>query len=354
MEATFPALAQTLVRALGDARYPQLVLVICGGLKVLATDVYERANGELAGASEEQDAEVLSQASTKLLPSLFKLVETLHGTSTKVKLEDVAKTMEIEEENSSGEKKNVFQDSQRSQIATEAIAALARLSPEAYLQSLFKKVMQRLLAASQSDEKQTEQICTLLGLSQALVTSQALDDASISLLYRVVKPFIRTDEHEARVQKRAYKVLLEICQCHPSFVTEPARLAELTALLLDSIMTSQVSARHMRLKCMTLIVEGFDCGNPEHSVSINYVPNCTDYGCFHSMPFSHALCILDSSRRPSSPKSFLRSWSVSRIRTGRQGSQRISCLSRRRLSKKTMQQGYFLLYWQRWAPKRRI
>jgi hypothetical protein len=127
--------------------------------------------------------------------------------------------------------------------------------------------MQRLLVASQSDEIETEKICTLLGLSQALVTSQALDDASISLLYRAIKPLIRTDEHEARVQKRAYKVLLEICKCHPSFVTEPALLEELTALLLDSIMTSQVSARHMRLKCMALIVEGFDGLSTDHTVS---------------------------------------------------------------------------------------
>lgn len=163
--------------------------------------------------------------------------------------------------------KNVPVDSQRSQSVIDAIAALARLAPKPYLQSLFKKVMQRLLAASQSEEQETEKICTLLGLSQALVTSQALDDASISLLYRAIKPLIRSDEHEARVQKRAYKVLYAICQCHSSFVSEQGLLQELLELLLDSIMTSQVSARHMRLKCMTLIVEGFEDGNAEHNVS---------------------------------------------------------------------------------------
>ena len=51
---------------------------------------------------------------------------------------------------------------------------------------------------------------------------------------------------------------------------------ELIELLLDSIMTSQVSARHMRLKCMALIVEGFEDGNDEHNVS-SYP--CFDYYC---------------------------------------------------------------------------
>ena len=171
--------------------------------------------------------------------------------------------MDVDKAKPSGDTRNV--DSQRTPSVIDAIAAFARLAPKPYLESLFKKVMQRLLVASQSVE--TEKICTLLELSQALVTSQALDDASISLLYRAIKPLIRTDEHEARVQKRAYKVLLEICKCQPSFITEPAFLEELTALLLDAIMTSQISARHMRLKCMTLIVEGFDGGNTNHAVS---------------------------------------------------------------------------------------
>lgn len=235
-------------------------------------DIHERSNGEdeLVDAGEdnessdaEHDAEILSQASTKILPALFKLVETIQGTVTKAGDDDM---MDVDE-NAKGGDKNAQLDSQRAQSVIDAIAAFARLAPEPYLQSLFKKVIQRLLAASQSEARETEKICTLLNLSQALVTSQALDKASISLLYRAVKPLIRSDEHEARVQKRAYKVLNEICQIHPSFVLEPGLLQELIELLLDSIMTSQVSARHMRLKCMSLIVEGFQAGNDEHNVS---------------------------------------------------------------------------------------
>lgn len=216
-------------------------------------------------ASVDTDTKVIGKASTTILPSLFKLLESIHGTNT-IKKAGGEDSMDEDLGGPTGGNKDV--DSQRSQSVIETIASLASLTPKPFLQGLFKKVMQRLLAASQSDEAETPKVCTLLELCQALVTSRALDDASISLLCRAIKPLVRTDENEARVQKRAYKVLLEICKRYPSFVTQPERLGDLTSLLLDSIMTSQVSARHLRLKCMTLIVQAFDDENPEYSAVI--------------------------------------------------------------------------------------
>jgi len=89
-------------------------------------------------------------------------------------------------------------------------------------------------------------------------------------LYRVLKPIVANDELEARVQKRAYKVLAEICGRYHSFVSNPVRLKELTTLLSTTIMTSQVSARYMRLKCIASIAEGFDETGSEHMVSPLY------------------------------------------------------------------------------------
>ena len=259
LQLTFPNLAQTLVRAMGDARYPQLINIICGGLKTIATGVLERRETSDEG---QQQAEVLSELTPKLLPSLFKLVETLNGTSTETP--PSPKDDMVIEEAESDSKKNVQSlEGQRVQCVTEAIAELSRLAPKLYLQGLFKKVIQRLLGATQSNENESEKICTFLGLSQALVSSEALDEASISLLYRAIKPLIRSDEHEPRVQKRAYKVLAALCSEYPKFVTEPERLIELTELLVGSIMTCQVSARHMRLKCMALIVNEFDSSNTQ-------------------------------------------------------------------------------------------
>ena len=247
----FPNLAQTLVRAMGDERYPQLVTILCGSLKTLA-QAMQRGG----------DEEVLSNVSTKLLPALFKLVETMQGAAT-----TAHSKKDDEEMDGDDDKKSLTEDrgpeAQRVQSVTAAIAELARVAPPLYVQSLLKKVIQRLLTAMQSEEDETEKIVTLLGLSQSLVSSESLDDDSIALLYRSVKPFVRSDEHPPRVQKRAYKVLLEICQKHPQFVTEPQRLSELTELLVGSLMTCQVSARHLRLKCMTMVVTGFSSSNKE-------------------------------------------------------------------------------------------
>jgi ribosomal RNA-processing protein 12 len=61
-------------------------------------------------------------------------------------------------------------------------------------------------------------------------------------------------------------VLTEICERHTDFVTSSERLNELMDLMVESIVTAQVSARHVRLKCMTLIVSGFDSSNEAHMV----------------------------------------------------------------------------------------
>ena len=175
---------------------------------------------------------------------------------------------------------------QKLQSVTTAISSLARLAPDQFLLGLFKKLMHRLLEEVQSESADSERICSLLTLSQALVASKVLDESSIVFLYRALKPLIRNDEHGPRVQKRAYKILAEICETHHSFVAEPERLKELSALLTSTIMTSQVSARQMRLRCMSIIVEGLDGTNSEQMVcllslllldcqeiSINFVSN---------------------------------------------------------------------------------
>ena len=236
--------------------------MVCGGLKTLALQTYERRE---ESSEAQSDAATISELTTKLLPALFKLVETLNGTSSS-KPKD---SMDVDEDNN---KRNQQHDPLQVQAVTEAIAELARHADKTYLQQLFKKVMQRLLTATQSENDETERICTLLGLSQALVASQSLDTPSIEFLYRATKPLIRSDEHQPRVQKKAYKVMLEICQRYSAFVTDPSQLNELIELLVGSLMTCQISARHMRLKCMALTVEGFNPSNKKH---MDVIPKVT-------------------------------------------------------------------------------
>ena len=217
----------------------------------------------------ETEKRILSECSTKILPSLFKLVETLHGVDGKKKTSGGDDDMDVEEDGEE-EKKNLSQEAQRVMTVADAIAAFAPLAPEEFLKSLFKKVIQRLLVATQSDNDETEKMCTLLGLAQAMVKSECLNEESISLLYRSIKPLIKSDEQSSRVQKRAYKVFAEICQHYTEFVTAPERLQEIIDLMIGATMVLQVSARHMRLKCIKFVVDGFDSNNEDH---MNIIPN---------------------------------------------------------------------------------
>jgi len=196
----------------------------------------------------------MGQISMKLLPSLFKLVDSLHDTSS-----ESSKKSEADEDNMETDEAVVEKDAYGIVAVTRSIASIAKVAPNAQIQRLFAKVVQKMLESSQSDDKKaTEKMCSLLALSQALVISECLNDTSISLLYRSLKPIIRTDETPSRIQKRAYKVMAEICKRYHSFVAEPERLKEVMELLSSTSATSQVSARFMRLKCLTFVVDGFE------------------------------------------------------------------------------------------------
>jgi ribosomal RNA-processing protein 12 len=250
--------------------------IICGGLKSLAVGITAREESSPSSDATE-DLEVLSNVSTKILPSLFKLVETLNESQKSNSADDM--DTDADDDISSKEKQAIRQrNTQLVETVTATIGQLAQICPREFLQNLFKKVVQRLLLATTeagdtsvdktSKDTQALRMCSLLGLGQALVASGSLDEDSVSLLYRAVRPLVRSDEHDPRVQKRAYKVLAEVCEKHKDFVTSEERLNEMTDLLVDSIVTCQVSARHMRLKCMTYIVQGFDSSNQAHMAVI--------------------------------------------------------------------------------------
>ena len=191
---------------------------------------------------------------------MFKFIDSLHSASKSHDAMD--EDVELAE--------NDFDQNQKhtqSEAASQAIASLAQGAPKTLVTAMFKKVIQRLLEASQSEEDQSGKMVALLSLSQALVASETLDEPSISLLYRSLKPLIRTDQVIPRVQKRAYKVMAEIIRRYKAFVVgDEARLKEMCELLTASIMTSQISSRYMRLKCLSSIVESFQSSNALHMV----------------------------------------------------------------------------------------
>jgi ribosomal RNA-processing protein 12 len=213
------------------------------------------------------DFDGLGQASVILLPTMFKFVTDAHTDVSKSRNQKEGDAMNVEETSSASTDKSTM-NYQQLQDVTDAISALAPLAPNDFLLGMFKKVMHRLLEEIQSESCDNERVCSLLSLSQALVSSKVLDESNVAFLYRALKTMIKNDEHGPRVQKRAYKLLAEICQRHHSFVAQPEQLKELISLLTGSIMTSQVAARHMRLKCISMLVEGMDGANTDQMVSI--------------------------------------------------------------------------------------
>lgn len=226
-------------------------------MDVLAAGVWERlkSHHELVEGDDavaaRLDSEILGGLSMKLLPALFKIVDSLHDIS----LPTCDDEMEVETHDPATE-----MDAARVVAVSQAITSIARLAPKPQIQALFTKVVQRMLQTSQTPDvdKMVAKMCSLLTLSQALVSSECLENSSVSLLYRSLRPLIRTDETHSRIQKRAYKVLAEICKRYHSLVAEPERLQEVMELLSSTKATSQVSARFMRLKCLTFVVDGFE------------------------------------------------------------------------------------------------
>lgn len=236
--------------------------MICSGIATLVDSVEDQSTvGVTEGDRGNSDA--INAAAVKLLPVMFKIVSASYQSPASERQNNGKDGMDLDEKASSSANDA---DAQQVQSICDAVSSLARLAPKPFLHGLFKKLMHRLLEEVQSEKGDAERICSLLSLSRALVASEVLDEPSVAFLYRAIKPLIRNDEHGQRVQKRAYKVLAEICERHHSFVTEQDRLKELTDLLTGTIVTSQVAARHMRLKCMNIIVNGFKESGPADTV----------------------------------------------------------------------------------------
>jgi hypothetical protein len=203
---------------------------------------------------KKEESDALAKASVMLLPALFKNVERLHSSTRAVVDGELTDEMEVELDAA----EQTSTDANLTQRTTQAIASLAGHTPQDFLQKMFKKLMRRLLEEGQNEDADAGKLCSLLNLAQALVSSGALEESSAALLYRTMKPLTRNDGHESKVQKMSYKVLGEICKHYHSVVSEEATLKELIDFLTGTAITSHVSSRSMRLKCIGTLVDGFE------------------------------------------------------------------------------------------------
>lgn len=214
----------------------------------------------------QADLETVSKMSEKLLPTLFKLVDTLSGSVQNAPKSSDA--MDTSEKDTSDAPTISPDTAQKIQHVTLAIQALAKVTSASFLQTIFQKLLTRLLKASTDADQNINQISSLLNLSNALVSSSALESVSISLLYRAIKPLIRTDEFSPSIQKRAYKVMASLCKNYTQFIVGE-KLDEVIDLMVGSLMTCQIAARSLRLQCLEYVVNGMNSDNPKHMVSLS-------------------------------------------------------------------------------------
>lgn len=219
--------------------------------------------------SQANDLQSFTECSEMLLLSLFRCVHDLFDANA-----SISTSTEYLSTTSIGGS----QVSSHIDVLTTTIASVAKLAPASCLRKLFARVVQSLLEASQTDFDSSLRMCSLLSLSHSLLISGGLDEKSILLLYRSLKPLIRTDETRPQVQKRAYKLLGELCSSK-AFVMSNDRLAELTELLTSTSHVSQIAARSSRLRCLQ-----------ELAVSLRGTAGVEEVSVFHQQAFCQ--CVL--------------------------------------------------------------
>ena len=240
--ASFPAVAVIAMKAMSDVRYPGLILPVSAGLRAIVDSAIEADEGK-------GDRDALKGLEGKVMPALFNLVDTLSSSGDA----SAAASASADTDSSSN-----ISPAQKLSAVTAAIATYSKVCSPPFLASLFKKIMQKLLLATQSSpsKENDAKLMNLLDLSHSIVPT--LDAASVGLMVRAVKPMIRSDAHDALVQKRGYKVLLSLFEHHASAVTAGEGLASTVEFLASAMMTAHVSARNMRLQCLTFLVESLD------------------------------------------------------------------------------------------------
>lgn len=222
--------------------------------------------------------------SEKILPTLFKMVDDLYCSQQRDYSLD------------SSQLHSSISDliAAQAEALTDAITSLSKVTPPHVLQNLFAKVLHRVLEASQSTDDQSDKMCSLLALSHALYTSHCLNESSVTLLYRALRPLIGTDETHPRVQKRSYKLLAELCKSK-GFVMAEGRLNELVDLLTSSTATSQVSARSMRLRCLEAITTSLQGSAMMEQVRTQEI---APPSCCHLTKTNHSLYVNTSGYSP--------------------------------------------------------
>lgn len=168
----------------------------------------------------------------------------------------------------------------------DTIEGFASLAEAPFVAGLFKKIMQKLLEATtmakkleasgdggaKSVNKKALQLKRTahaeMSLAMALISH--MDEESINLLYRVIKPYL-LDDTDAPMQKRSYAVLVSICDHHPSFMASKSNLQDMTGSICESLLTCSIPAKKMRLRVLVHLINAMTGVDGAHAKE--FIPN---------------------------------------------------------------------------------
>ncbi|EQC38838.1 hypothetical protein SDRG_03796 [Saprolegnia diclina VS20] len=243
LNQSFKKIAKTLANAMSDKRYPELQLLVCQGLQAL---IKAANRDDVATAAADQMA--LSKFAARFIPLLITIVEGL----------------------------DVEVDSERLPTLTDTIGGYAKLAEPAFIQSVFKQLMQTLLETTTQYKRSDPKAPATLGLqaqahfhmSIAMALIPIIDGSQVELLYRVVKPYL-LDDTDPIMQKRSYSVLVQLCEHHPAFATSPDKLTDMIESLSESLLTCSVPAKKMRLRALNQIVSAME--RTQHD-DVSFIP----------------------------------------------------------------------------------
>lgn len=286
IDTKFKNIAKVLANAMSDKRYPELRLAVCQGLQALVKKTraikFGRGRKDYGGDDEEEDEDAydhyeddeeeeavdeeklardraaLGKYASRYLPILITFVEEL----------------------------DTEKDADSAQILLDTIEGFASLAEAAFVAQTFKKVMQKLLEATTMAKKLeasgegaaksvTKKALQLkrtahaeMSLAMALIGH--VDEESINLLYRVIKPYL-LDDTDAPMQKRSYAVLVSICDNHPAFMASESNLQDMTGSICESLLTCSIPAKKMRLRVLVHLINAM--ANVDGAHAKEFIPN---------------------------------------------------------------------------------
>ncbi|XP_075391105.1 RRP12-like protein [Tenrec ecaudatus] len=206
----FKGLARTLGTAISER--PDLRVTVCQALRTLITK----------GCEAAADRAEVSRFAKNFLPILFNLY---------------------------GQPVATGDTPAPRRVMLETIKTYLTITEPQLVNGFVEKASEKVLDPASSD------FTRLSVLDLVVALAPHADEAAISKLYSTIRPYLESKEHG--VQKKAYRVLEEVCASPQGPCTQfvQSHLDDLKKTLLDSLRTTASPAKRPRLKCLIHIVK---------------------------------------------------------------------------------------------------